>query len=522
MLDESIVLVITPSPYMTNKIQQSLDEIGGYKVINSKSPAEALDLATRIILHVCILDIFHPDFPTLKIVEDLYSKHPDLKLILILSDQDHIPKDIPGVTPDGFLYRSFVPEQLKSALGYNQNKQESLIPYTPSQGYRNPDLNSEGSSQDPFPTRYPPLHRPADFFILNKQLTDLSVDTIALAIIVLHRKQLLTYKGVMPYPSVQEITDLINRYSKTSPQYLQKEVLLGVQKSGNGDMIRFIELQSIQGKFILYVISLTKERMLALVFNQDTRFNKIRLETRQITKKLIETQFETTTVSISSDTELLEPQKRDGGSNLPPSIPHLEPIVEDKFVESIPSVQSIEKGYVEGHELDDQTAGEPLSIDLKGNESADHAVSLNEARSGFSPTSYGHYITYSCLLIPRMPQHLLTSNLASYLFKWMGQLCLAYGWRLEHLSIHPNHIQIVTGASLTNSPAYIVRTLRNKTSQYIFNHFPPLTDENPSGDFWAPGFFISGGRQTIQPHLINQYINEIREHQGVHQSTISS
>jgi REP element-mobilizing transposase RayT len=119
-----------------------------------------------------------------------------------------------------------------------------------------------------------------------------------------------------------------------------------------------------------------------------------------------------------------------------------------------------------------------------------------------------------------MPQHLLTSNLASFLFTWMGQLCLAYGWRLEHLSIHSNHIQWIAGAPLTTSPAFLVRTLRQKTSSYIFNQFPPLSNTNPSGDFWAPGFYISGGKQSFQPQMIDRFINEIREQQGVFNHSI--
>jgi REP element-mobilizing transposase RayT len=136
------------------------------------------------------------------------------------------------------------------------------------------------------------------------------------------------------------------------------------------------------------------------------------------------------------------------------------------------------------------------------------------------PSVFDHYITYSCLLIPRMPQHMLNSNLASYLFKWMGQLCLAYGWRLEHLSIHSNHVQWIAGAPLNTSPAYLVRILRQKTSSYIFTQFPPLSNDNPSGDFWAPGFFITGGRQSIHAHLVEKYINAIREHQGVNNTVI--
>jgi REP element-mobilizing transposase RayT len=102
----------------------------------------------------------------------------------------------------------------------------------------------------------------------------------------------------------------------------------------------------------------------------------------------------------------------------------------------------------------------------------------------------------------------------------MGQLCLAVGWRLEHLSIHSDHIQWIAGAPLTTSPAFLVRTLRQRTSRYIFTLFPSLADENPSEDFWAPGFFISGGKQTIQPHFVDSYIHEIREHQGVYNSTL--
>jgi REP element-mobilizing transposase RayT len=176
-------------------------------------------------------------------------------------------------------------------------------------------------------------------------------------------------------------------------------------------------------------------------------------------------------------------------------------------------------GYHDSAEFDDQLVGEPLEFVPTGEEHPVQKDSGDGSITTSTPISFGNYITYSCLLIPRMPQHLLTSNLASYLFKWMGQLCLAYGWRLEHLSIHSNYIQLIAGAPLIISPAFLVRTLRQKTSQYIFAQFPPLVNENPSGDFWAPGFFISGGKQSIQTHLIDRYINEIRKHQGVYNSS---
>jgi len=124
---------------------------------------------------------------------------------------------------------------------------------------------------------------------------------------------------------------------------------------------------------------------------------------------------------------------------------------------------------------------------------------------------------------------ILTSNLSeafefasrtlfTVLIKWTSKLYLAFGWPLEYLSIHSEYIQWIAGTPLTISPAFLVLTLRLNTSHYISSQFPPLADENPSGDFWAPGFFISGGKQTIQSHLIEKYIDEIRNQQGVNRS----
>ena len=202
-------------------------------------------------------------------------------------------------------------------------------------------------------------------------------------------------------------------------------------------------------------------------------------------------------------------------NQLSPEILERETVRKETNMVSSFSEHADQTDYHDVIELEDQLLGEPLGTDPSFAHQPEQPASGYESVSALAGRSSAYYITYSCLLIPRMPEHLLTSNLASYLFKWMGQLCLAYGWRLEHLSIHPDHIQMITEAPLTTSPAYLIRTLRQKTSQYIFAQFPPLTSENPSGDFWAPGFFVTGGKHTIQPQLIEHYIDEIREHQGV-------
>jgi DNA-binding NtrC family response regulator len=148
MLGESIVLVITPSPHMTIKIQQALDDIGGYKVITCNMPVEALELAQNSALDTCLLDIFHPDFPVLTVVKELKNKQPEMRIVLILSNHGLTHQDIPGIIPDGFLPRTFTTGQLLSALGQAPRKTKTTETSGLQPGHNIPDSPNEQSYQD--------------------------------------------------------------------------------------------------------------------------------------------------------------------------------------------------------------------------------------------------------------------------------------------------------------------------------------------------------------------------------------
>ena len=110
-------------------------------------------------------------------------------------------------------------------------------------------------------------------------------------------------------------------------------------------------------------------------------------------------------------------------------------------------------------------------------------------------------LAYACMLTPRMPNHYLTGDLGFRLGEMLPQLCLAYGWRLEQLTIHMDHILWAVRASANTPPGRLIRVARQYTSTIIFDDFPSLARENPSGDFWAPGHLIlssaSLSRSTI-------------------------
>ena len=143
--------------------------------------------------------------------------------------------------------------------------------------------------------------------------------------------------------------------------------------------------------------------------------------------------------------------------------------------------------------------------------------SINEAvgQVNLQPTSPGMYdLTYACLLVPRFSSHHLTGDLALRNSEWIPNICIAFGWRLEYISVRPDYLQWVVNVPPSTSPGYLMRTMRKQTSEKIFEEFSRLKKENPSGDFWAPGYLIMGGSQPHPSKLVKDYIRSTRERQG--------
>lgn len=126
-------------------------------------------------------------------------------------------------------------------------------------------------------------------------------------------------------------------------------------------------------------------------------------------------------------------------------------------------------------------------------------------------------LNYACLLVPRFTIHYLTGDLADRISEWMPNICIAFGWRLEFLAVRPEYLQWVVNVTPNSSPGYLMRIMRQQTSEKIFHEFPRLKRDNPSGDFWAPGYLIMGGLQPHPPQLVKDYIKQTRQRQGISQ-----
>jgi REP element-mobilizing transposase RayT len=124
-------------------------------------------------------------------------------------------------------------------------------------------------------------------------------------------------------------------------------------------------------------------------------------------------------------------------------------------------------------------------------------------------------LTYACLLIPRFDTHHLIGDPAERLTEWVPQLCIAFGWRLEHLAVRPEYLQWVVRVPPSTAPGYVMRIIRQQTSDRLFEYYPRYAKENPSGDFWAPGYLIMGSSQPHPQQLVRDFVRQTRQRQGL-------
>jgi len=128
---------------------------------------------------------------------------------------------------------------------------------------------------------------------------------------------------------------------------------------------------------------------------------------------------------------------------------------------------------------------------------------------------YPAEVSYSCLLIPRFPDHHLAGDITEDLMEWMKEICISYSWRLDTIVVRPGYLHWMLTVPLTENPARVMRLVRQHTSEKIFNDYPRFKRQNMSGDFWAPGFYIAPGNQPLSLENISNFTLTIRKQQGI-------
>ena len=135
--------------------------------------------------------------------------------------------------------------------------------------------------------------------------------------------------------------------------------------------------------------------------------------------------------------------------------------------------------------------------ELKDQELPKSLLEFDSVKAGMSS------LNYTCVLVPRFPKHFLVGDVAKRISEWLPQLCISFGWRLERLSVRPQYLQWTVIVDPTLAPSKLIKLIRKETSRRLFKLWPDYELENPSRDFWAPGYFNSKRLFSTFPGSVN-------------------
>ncbi len=551
------VLVVTPNVSFGELICQILDESGDYAIALTSKGQDALKLAKADHPALCILETDLNGTPVGELVGALKEIVPELLLILILNGEGSQANAIAKSQADGLLSKPVylpdlvakVEEVLKGSTVEDLDRAEKN---------KKPSLPSEHTSQPEEPQTEAPAWL-QDVNIAAQHLTRLSLESSSQASLITKGDQIWAYAGELPRLAAEELARVVS---------------IHFVNGGGSDLARFIRLEETGGEFMLYATGLGGNYVLATVFDAEMPFSKIRAQASSLAEALSTRppkpleepaeDVEPEALVESTEAEKLWPFLED----VPPPIPNdwvpepvskhsqrslLDELLKEKsadpfssdtlaitaeelepaqpkeaslpvppqasFEPELPKYEAVAAPTQAQQQVVDYQAETVASKSAKKQEKAQKIVqteTLEQDGVDLEPVSPSLYsLTYACLLVPRFPEHYLTGDIATRLSDWITHLCVAFGWRLENLTIKPEYIQWLVNVPPNTSPGYLMRTVRQHTSRRMFIEFPAMEQDNFSGDFWAPGYLILGSPQPPPANLIQEFIQNTRKRQGL-------
>jgi len=530
------LLFVTNNADFANSIQQGIEQ-AGYRIFVARHKGEAIILTEEENCSLALLDLEIGERFVTDIGSAIRMVNPTISLILFTDAES--PPALDEIRPWALLRKpSYLPELLNML---NDNSYQHKTPRA-----------TENSSAVHL-SNNDELSWLGDVTKAAQHLTRLTLESSAQAALITRKNNLWAYAGQLSQDAAKELALTITRHWDG-------------QKGS--DLLRFVRLEATKAEHMLYATRLADHVVLALVFDAETPFSTIRMQAGQLVNRLsspglteaLEPVDEESQAPVSYEAPTQYVEEEDDESEFPnitsilndvppPSPPVKTPSVppgqtgtrpsqskprkysresspalhvDDLLISSQNNEQTVE------HVVEDFDATmpsksrrrpeTPVRRPMPGelDETRPHSITEVAGRVMLDPITPGLYnLTYACLLVPRFTSHYLTGDISDRLSEWLPQICVAFGWRLEYLAVRPEYVQWVVNVPPAASPGYLMRIMRQQTSEKIFVEFPRLKKENPSGDFWAPGYLIMGGTQPHPPQLVKDYIKQTRVRQGL-------
>jgi putative transposase len=551
------ILVATPHPTFGELLRLSLEESGEYLVSQVETGRQALAKTNGKGLALAILDSDLADLPLLDLVRTLHSQHPGMRLIVIPPENDHAHPCLAEIKPDACLNRPFyLPDMLymvKTVLSTGDlMAEEKPLPEKPATFTASVEYAWQTDADQ-----------------AARQLAEMLVESSAHAALMIKNGQIWAFTGSLDRAAALEIAAILGRNLDSA----EKSDLARFVRLNSTKIEYMVYATALVDNLVLALVfdastPLTRIRSQVIKLAHTLKLAEAQAKPalppqpavnakepvrRVETLDRPETEFEQSSSGEDDEADLDE-SAQISLAELLANMPSPDPTIKGSPLEDwmlAPSAMEgaetnppapVSAAAPEGSLPDDQPeqpaqakpasvpVSEPVPSQLSPVPDSHLALSEDDELADTQPLvmqplnrlsdlesvsqSYSR-LTYTCLMIPRMPHHYLAGELADHLGRWFPQCCLAFGWRLEGLSIRPEYVQWMVEVSPTISPGNMIRILRQRTSQYIFNQYSHLKNENPSGDFWAPGYLIMSGSQPPTTQMRREFVDESRRRQGL-------
>lgn len=515
------ILIITPTRSFGELIRQALQEVGYAQAEILANGTAALAILRQRPTALVILDFEIEDIQPQAMVKLLREDWPKTRLLAV-SFEDACSADVSSLLDVCLPKPFYLPELIEAvdtlARAY---RAETQVSERPASGPGETDSAAQPDSQSPSWLR--DINRAAQY------LTRLSLETTAQAALIARGSRIWAYAGQLPQEAAAELALSVSTYWTGDD---------------GSDLVRFLRLESVASEYLLYATGLGADYILALAFETEMPFTKIRRQAAELADKLANSPVE------PIETELAPPASIEAaqGDHDPPSVQPNDWLPEDDLPAGFPLTNAAGSLLPEGRQaylaniLATIDVPEPGSVAPKVAQErvlADHLAALvheapNPERSGrFDrhndaqvqpaekaaslplPVPIHYQLSYACVMVPRLRSHLLVGSLPALLNERVQQLCQAYNWRLDHLALRPDYAHWVISAAPETSPATLLAKIRQYTSDLIFSEQPRLAVENPSGDFWAAGYLLINNDKPLAARVIQEFLEHVRAHQGL-------
>jgi DNA-binding response OmpR family regulator/REP element-mobilizing transposase RayT len=539
------ILIATASSGFGELIRKTLEDAGSYQPFLATDQSEFLRYTQRSDLVLAILDSNLEGFSLPEMIQVLRVAHPGIKLIVIPPREASQREVVNALPVDGYLNKPFYLPDLLSIINNTMRGLQGISRASAEQiSHRRTVQAHLEQGQAPTGSGW---H--SDVSRAAQHLTRLSFEVSAQAALLIRDGQLWAYSGQLPQGAASEMAQAVIQDREQSQPY----------NTTSGDLARFIKLEATGVEIMLYATQLDEEMILALAFDAQTPFSRIRAQAGRLARALSspdlpegrlpplqsKSTFPTdfpredaedadeepelhipamfpesfipppTSISRQLGEEAEAPSVVKPGMRAPEQIPPASREAATWTFEQEPAARSepaasLQPATAKSPPMTSPVASPtpPAATVLPTDEmQASETVRINRTKM--------YNLSYACVLIPRLPKHTLTGDLGRRMAEWLQTIHLAFGWRLAHLAVRPSYLMWVSEVSPKTSAAGLIKTVRRHTSGWIFLEFPLMEKDNPSGEFWAPGYMAVTTGQLPTADELQVYIQNIRSRQGI-------